>query len=177
MLHQSHGKNGSELEDFWKWIVASFWHGVLITGLCFAVFDCGVEADTEKEFFIKSVTLKDTSTVVFNIVLHVIFVKLSIELERVPIAAVIVILLTIALNYLIIVILSLPSLGDSLENDLGGVGARSVFSLNAAVLLVSVVLMIGFLEYLVRMLRLCPDIKAGRSHSSSRVETEEEKDI
>ena len=95
----------------------------------------------------------------FNIVLHVIFVKLSFELSRVATPAGLLIVFTIAVNYFITMLFSLGSLGNMLDPDLAGVGTRSVFNLNSFLLLVGVVGMISFMEHLVNYLRIFKQIK------------------
>ena len=92
---------------------------------------------------------KDVSTVVFNIVLHVIFIKLGFELERVSIFALLVIVSTIILSYIIIALCSSPSIARMLDIDLIGIGARSVLTTSGFLLVCGVSSMVLFLEYVI----------------------------
>ena len=104
----------------------------------------------------KPVGLRDSSTVAFTIILHVIFIKLSFHMDRMHTAGVAVILLTLLLNYLLIAIWS--AIGVSLDAELIGLGSTSVFNLSAFTLLLSLCLLILFLEYLAAYIKLCPRI-------------------
>ena len=77
------------------------------------------------------------STVAFNIVLHTIFLKLSFELERIQRVASLVIALTIATSYIIVALLSVAEIGFALDPDLVGIGDRSVFNINAFMLVLA----------------------------------------
>lgn len=96
---------------------------------------------------------KDISTVVFNIVLHVIFLKLFFELEKVSFVAIVVILLTIAISYMSVAIFSSPAIGKMFDPDLVGIGKRSVFQLLPFLSLIGSCLMVMFIEYVVLRFR------------------------
>lgn len=85
---------------------------------------------------------------IFNIVLHVIFLKLISELESISVFAIILILFTIGLNYILIVVTSLEKVGNFLDPDLVDVGQKSVLNLNSFVLLLGVSSLLLFFEKL-----------------------------
>ncbi len=70
----------------------------------------------------KYIGLKDQSTLAFNIILHVIFLKLNLEVSRMACPAGLTILLTIVGNYTLILIFSSPAVGRLLDPNLIGVG-------------------------------------------------------
>ena len=81
-------------------------------------------------------------------VLHVIFVKLFFELNRVSIFALNLLFLTISLNYILVSIFENKNIGKLLDWDLVGVGPRSVFNLNAFLLLIGICSLIITVEYM-----------------------------
>ena len=144
------------LNDFWRWIIHAIWHGTLITFVVFHSFDGTVEISVDETEPWKTIGQKDASTVVFNIVLHTIFIKLSFELERVSRAALLFIVATIAISYIIITLFSLGSIAPLLHLDLLGISARSVLTLNGFLLLGGICAVILFLEYALMFLRYLP---------------------
>ena len=106
----------------------------------------------------------------FNIVLHVIFVKLSFELSRMATPALLLIIFTIGVNYFTTMLFSVGALGNMLDPSLVGVGTRSVFNLNSFLLLVGVVGIISFMEHLVNYLRLFKQIKGNHKTEFSKQE-------
>ena len=65
-----------------------------------------------------------------------IFIKLSYELENVAAVSVLLILLTIAIGYVLIQIFETAFLGGLIDPNLIGIGAMSVFNLNAFLMLI-----------------------------------------
>jgi len=92
--------------------------------------------------------------VIFNTVLHVVFLKLNFEIKKTSALALLLILSTIAINYALILVFSLEPVGNLLDPDLVGVSARSVFNLSAFVLTIGVCCIVLFIEYLFCYLRM-----------------------
>ena len=90
--------------------------------------------------------------------LHVIFIKLNFEVERASIAASALILFTIAINYVLIEVMSMESIGKMLDPDLSGVATRSVFNLSAFFITIGVCGTIVMIEYMLFYLRICGEI-------------------
>lgn len=83
----------------------------------------------------------------FNIILHVIFLKLSTELDSLNIFAFNIIVATILFNYIFVAILSGNGIGSILDPDLVGVGTRSfAFNLSSVVYLIGISLFIVAVE-------------------------------
>ena len=101
---------------------------------------------------------KDISTVVFNIVLHTIFLKLAFELEHMARAASLFIVVTIGLSYIIIALAESPGIALAFDTDLIGIGRRSVLSLDGFLLLVGICAIVLFLEYAIMYCRYLPYI-------------------
>ena len=146
------GKGG--LNDYWRWIGHAIMHGVIIGFFVMESCDGAYEADDSNEFIIwKSIGQKDCSTVAFNIVLHTIFLKLLFELEKMARPAVLVIVITIVVSYVIIALFGFSDIALLLDKDLIGVGARSVMSLPSFLLLFGTCTAILFIEYAIMSLR------------------------
>ena len=85
--------------------------------------------------------------VAFTIIVHVIFVKLFTELNKIPTVAFVLLLLTIALNYLIINILSAYTFAKLFSDiELTGIDTRSVFNISAFLLLLGISFLTFVLE-------------------------------
>ena len=71
-----------ESRVFWGWITKGFLHGIIITVVTLFTVDSLSEADPrDGHALMKYIGVKDQSTLVFNIILHVIFIKLTFELD------------------------------------------------------------------------------------------------
>lgn len=123
-----------EHRTFWRWIAYGFFHGIAIGVITLHLTESKIDDDGRT----KEIGFKDQSTVAFNIILHVIFLKLSFELDSMNTFAFNLIWLTILFNYLLISIVSSTTIGDMLDPDLVGVGARSIFNLDSLILVIGV---------------------------------------
>lgn len=146
-LVQSGSPTQLTLKKLWRWVAHGFAHGFLIALFCLYFFESGSETRGQ-ETVMKQIGVKDQSTLAFNIVLLVIFVKLGFELENLTLCATNLIAVTIVFNFVLLAMLSGNSFGTLLDPDLAGVSTRSVFNLNAFVLLLGTCLLILFIEYL-----------------------------
>ena len=145
-LVQSGSPTQLTLKKLWSWVARGFAHGFLIALFCLYFFESGSETRGQ-ETVMKQIGVKDQSTLAFNIVLLVIFVKLGFELENLTLCATNLIAVTIVFNFVLLAMLS-GNFGTLLDPDLPGVSTRSVFNVNAFVLLLGTCLLILFIEYL-----------------------------
>ena len=104
----------------WRWVAHGFGHGFLITLFCLHFFEGGTETSGEITI-LKQVGLKDQSTLAFNIVLHVIFMKLGFELNSLSLCSSNLIVSTIVFNYVLISLFSGQSIGSMVEDELAHV--------------------------------------------------------
>ena len=74
--------------------------------------------------------------------------KLGFELENLQLCSTNLIIVTIVGNYVLIGIFSANFIADILDPDLTDVSSRSVFNLNAFLLLIGTCFLILFIEYL-----------------------------
>ena len=81
-------------------------------------------------------------------------------MERVSVFALNLIILTIALNYVFIAVASGEGFGSFLDEDLTGVGTRSVFNLNPFLLLLGLCFMILCFELIFSRTVQCWRIKS-----------------
>ena len=124
-LQQRREKKLSVLNDFWRWILHAFWHGILITFIVFHGYDTTFEVSTDdlgEGKLLKDVGQKDISTIIFNIVLHTIFLKLGFELERMSRAATLFIVITISFSYIVIAVAGSSGIALIIDPDLLGIG-------------------------------------------------------
>ena len=103
----------------------------------------------------KVIGVKDQSTVVYNIILHVVFLKLALELEHVHFLTSILILFTIGLNYMLIQLFSSKDMSDTLDPDLLGLVNHSVLNFKAFCLMIGICMFVVFFEL---MLKKCMQI-------------------
>ena len=94
--------------------------------------------------------MKDQSTVAFNIIIHVVFIKLVMELDNMSALSVALILLTIAFNYCMISAFSWEFPGGALDAGLVGLGSRSVYNPIAWILLINVCGMVIVIEIMIK---------------------------
>ena len=87
-----------------------------------------------------------------------IFIKLNFEVERSSLVANVLIMFTIAINYVLIEVMSMESIGKMLDPDLSGVATRSVFNLSAFFMTIGVCGTIVMIEYMLFYLRICGGI-------------------
>ena len=99
--------------------------------------------------------VKDQSTVVYNIILHVVFLKLALELEHVHFLTSILILFTIGLNYMLIQLFSSKDMSDTVDPDLLGLVDHSVLNFKAFCLMIGICMFVVFFEL---MLKKCMQI-------------------
>ena len=133
-------------------------HGILIALFCLYMFNEGSETvkvkrdgQPEEEVAISKVAgLKDQSTVAFNIIIHVVFIKLAMELDNVGAFSVALILLTIAFNYLMISAFSWEFPGGAIDAGLVGLGTRSVYNPIAFILLINICGLVIFIEMMIK---------------------------
>ena len=146
-------------KKFWYWMASALIHGALIAIFCLYMFNEGSETVKvkrddglpEEEITIsKDVGLKDQSTVAFNIIIHVVFIKLVMELDNYSAFAIALILLTIAFNYCMISIVSWEFPGGALDTALVGLGTRSVYNPIAAILLIYICGMVICIELVIQ---------------------------
>jgi len=88
----------------------------------------------------------------------VIFIKLNFEVERASLAASLLIIATIGINYILIELMSVESIGKMLDPDLPGVATRSIFNFSAFAMTIGVCGTIVMIEYMLYYLRICGEI-------------------
>ena len=145
-------------KKFWYWMASAFIHGLLIAIFCLYYFNEGNEPITIKSDdglpdqeinHYKVSGLKDQSTVAFNIIIHVVFLKLAMELDNLSAFAIALILLTIGLNYTIISVVSFEAIGKLVDENMVGLGSRSVYNPVAAILLLNICGLVIFIEIMI----------------------------
>ena len=157
LIQTNSGQQKKLLSDFNKWIRHAMWHGFTITMLTMIVLVVPFENDerTEKKKTPRDTGLTDQSTVIFIIVLCVIFIKLDLELASTHVITVVVELATIAIAYGLIIVMSLESVCKMLDPDLCGLDTRSVINMNAFLLTMGLCCIIIFFEILLKKLTVC----------------------
>ena len=98
----------------------------------------------------KVIGLKDQSTVVYNIILHVVFLKLALELEHVHFLTVILILFTVGLNYILIHFFSDKEMSDTVDPNLLGLVDHSVLNFKAFCLMIGLCMFVVFIELMLK---------------------------
>ena len=103
---------------------------------------------------LKSVGQKDQSTTAFIIVLHVVYLKLAIELDGFSTVAWFSFIATSLLTLAFVQLASGFGMGSLIDEELIGVNYRSVFNRNQALTLIGTVMIIVALEYFAYSYRL-----------------------
>ena len=130
LISDSDGSSKQLLFEFRRWMFDAMWHGILMTFIIMVTFVEPQETDLEtKTLLVRNAGLKDQSTVIFNTIMHVIFIKLILELERVNMFVGFLMMLTIIINYIIVLVMSKESVSAMLDPYLFGLSSRSVIDL------------------------------------------------
>ena len=86
---------------FWSWIGVAPLHGIVIYSICMIGFNESNDGDE-----VKSISLNEQSTLVFTVIIHVIFYKLYLELEGRTELSLIVTALTLVFYYAMVALLT-----------------------------------------------------------------------
>ena len=78
------------MKQFWSWIGTAVLHGIIICAICLGGYDAAYGHNR-----VNSIGLNEQSTLVFTVVIHVVFYKLFLELEGRSVLALVFVAVTL----------------------------------------------------------------------------------
>ena len=129
---------------FWSWMGTALLHGTLTFSLCMAGFPTSQDGEG-----VRSIGLQEQATLVFTVLLHVVFLKLYLSLQRAPEVSVVLLILTLALYYGFIAFLSTDTwwITHATDGELLHVAHHALFQPRPLLLVPTIAVLVVFPDY------------------------------